>query len=112
MGTERCSQMLRFTDETFDNHLKNNENLIVMFTAEFAGPCRLAAPVFDSVRRKCTHRIKFGDFDLDGNTHVPEKYGVKQLPLFILFKSGQPVDLLAGAVSEEYLTEWIDDRVH
>lgn len=99
--------MLTLTDENFDEHTSGP--LLVMFTAEFAGPCKLADPTFDEVESRLAGEVPMGKFDLDGNPNVPFRYGVKQLPLFCMFVDGQVIDAVAGAVPAARIIRLLDD---
>lgn len=101
--------MLTLTDKTFDKHREGDMPLFVMFFAEFAGPCAAAEGAFIEARNQRGNQIKFAKFDLDGNTVVPARYNVRQVPLFILFVGGEPRDPLAGAVPTEVLLEMLED---
>lgn len=79
--------------------------LIVMFHAEFAGPCNLAKPEFEALARRVGNRIRCATFDLDGNPDVPERYGVRGIPYFLKFEDGEPVAAYVGALTVEQLLE-------
>lgn len=100
--------MQALTDKTFDKYLADDVPLLVMFHAEFAGPCNLAKPEFEGAARRIGNRIRCATFDLDGNPDVPERYGVRAVPLFILFEDGIPVSVYAGALTEAQLLEAFD----
>lgn len=100
--------MLTLTDKTFDKHL-DGEPLLVMFTATFAGPCALADPMFEEARGRRGNQVKFAKFDLDGNSRIPHKYGVRSVPCFILFQDNLPVDAVAGAVPTERIIGMLEN---
>lgn len=100
--------MLTLTDKNFDKYLSDEMPLFVMFKAAFAGPCKEAEETFSAVRGLKGNQFKFAAFDLDGNPAIPTRYGVRQIPLFVLFVKGEPVDLVAGAVPVERLLEMLD----
>lgn len=99
--------MITLTDDNFDDYA--NEPLLVMFTAEFAGPCRMAEPTFRHVEQMLKGEVRVGKFDLDNNPDIPSRYGVKQLPLFVMFVNGQVIDAVAGAVPSERIIRLLDD---
>lgn len=101
--------MLTLNDKSFDRYRTDDMPLLVMFKAVFAGPCNLAAPVFEEARNRRGNQVRFAFFDLDGNPKIPEKYGVRQLPLYMLFVDGEPVDVVAGAVPLERILEIVED---
>lgn len=79
--------------------------VLIMFSAAWAGPCNLVRPYFEMVASRFGNQMLFGEFDLDDNPVTPQKYGVRQLPLFLLLKDGIPKAVKAGAVPEAMLVE-------
>ena len=100
--------MLTLTDKTFSKHLDEGDPMIIMFVAKFAGPCALAEPMFEEARNRRGNQIKFAKFDLDGNSKVPNTYGIRSIPSFVLFIGGLPVDAVAGAVPTDRILEMLD----
>ena len=100
--------MLALSDKTFDKYLEDDMPMLVMFHAAFAGPCNNAMPEFEGASSRIGNRIRCVTFDLDGNTAIPEKYGVRAVPLFVLFEDQKPVNLFAGALNEAQILEAFD----
>ena len=100
--------MLTLTDKTFDNYLADDMPMIVMFHATFAGPCNLAMPEFEGAARRVGNRIRCATFDLDGNTNVPERYGIRGIPNFVFFEDGKPTVAYVGALNEAQILEAFD----
>ena len=74
------------------------ENLtLVDFWAEWCGPCKSMHPVFERLSKKYSN-VKFARVNVDSNQNISMKYAVQSIPTFIMFKSGQIVDKMMGAV--------------
>jgi len=101
--------MIALSDKTFQKYLNDDMPTMVMFHAEFSGPCKLAEPEFAAAAGRAGNRIRFATFDLDGNPDTPEKYGVRGIPLFVLFEDGHPKNPTVGALSSEQILEILDD---
>jgi thiol-disulfide isomerase/thioredoxin len=88
------------TDNDFNQHLSNNEKVIVKYYADWCGTCKLFAPKFrrlsDDERFK---GIVFLDVNAEENEQARKLAGVDNLPFFATFKNGQLVD--ASATSKE-----------
>lgn len=100
--------MITLTDKTFDKYREDGMPMLVMFHAVFAGPCNLSMPEFESAAGRIGNRVRFATFDLDGNPDVPERYGVRGIPLFVMFEDGEPVKAVAGALNAAQLLEQFD----
>jgi len=101
--------MRKLSDKTFDKHRTEGTTMIVMFHAEFSGPCRMAMPEFELAAGRAGNRVHFYTFDLDGNPNTPEKYGVKGVPQFIVFEDGKPVRPTVGALDCDTILGLLDD---
>lgn len=102
--------MLKLNDKTFDKYVADDVPLLVMFHAAFSGPCKLAFPNFQEAAGRRGNRVRFATFDLDGNPDVPERYGLKGVPLFIYFEGGKPQNHTLGALNVEQIIELIPEE--
>ena len=79
--------------------LNSSKPVFVDFWAEWCGPCRTMHPVFTRLSKKFK-KIRFARLNIDENPDIATKLGIQSIPIFIMFKNGQPVDRVVGAVGE------------
>lgn len=95
-------KVFEFTDAQFDaDVLKSDIPVIVDFWATWCAPCKAIAPVLDQLADEYEGRIKVGKVNVDENPATPSQYGVRGIPTMILFKDGEIVDQLVGAVPKK-----------
>ncbi|GHH54751.1 thioredoxin family protein [Streptomyces candidus] len=82
--------------EQFEELLRKNAKVAVMFTAAWSGRSRAVSPAFEELSEQPTD-IVFASVDVDGVAPVAQKYGIRTIPTFILFKDGDKSDDVAGA---------------
>ncbi len=84
-------------DSNFDQTLKDNQYVLVDFWAEWCGPCRMVAPVMEDIAGEYEGKIQVVKLDVDANPQTAMKFRVMSIPTIILFKDGQPVEVMVGA---------------
>ncbi len=85
------------TDANFDQVLAQNPLVLVDFWAEWCAPCRMIAPILEELAREYEGRVLVAKLDVDENPKTAMRYRVMSIPTVILFKNGQPAEVLVGA---------------
>jgi thioredoxin 1 len=97
------------TDATFDQEiLKSDIPALVDFWAAWCGPCRTVGPVVEEIANEYLGRVKVAKLNVDDNKQTPTTYGVRGIPTLMLFKDGQVVDQVVGAVPKSRIKELLD----
>ncbi len=84
------------TDDTFDREVKDGLAM-VDFWAEWCGPCRMIAPILEELAAEYDGRLKVLKLDVDENPKTAMRFRVMSIPTVILFKNGEPVEVIVGA---------------
>lgn len=94
------------TDLTFDAEvLKPDIPVLVDFWAEWCGPCQMIAPSLEAIAAEYVGRLKVVKLDVDANNQTAITYGVQSIPSLLLFKNGQVVERLVGAMPKDHILE-------
>jgi thioredoxin 1 len=89
----------QFTDSNFDSEvLKSDKPVLVDFWAEWCGPCRMVGPIVEEIARDFDGKVSVGKMNVDENMDIPSKYGIRSIPTLMIFKNGELVDKIVGAV--------------
>ena len=100
------------SDASFDDDvLKSSTPVLVDCWAEWCGPCKSIAPILDDLSKQYDGRLRIAKLNVDENSAVPAKFGIRAIPTLLLFKDGQLAATKVGAVSKAQLTAFIDEKL-
>src|SRR5262249_36018458 len=93
------SPVVVLTDSTFQKEILESQTpALVDFGAAWCQPCRAIAPTMAALATDYQGRLKVGTLDIDANAEVAAKYAIRSVPTLLLFKGGQVVTQLVGAM--------------
>ncbi|MEP0234656.1 MAG: thioredoxin [Parasphingorhabdus sp.] len=96
------------TDASFESDVLNSsEPVVVDFWAEWCGPCKMIAPALEEISEEMAGQVKITKINIDENQDAAMKYGVRSIPMLILFKDGEPMATQVGAAPKGKLADWI-----
>ena len=97
------------TDDNFEAEvLKSDVPGLVDFWAPWCGPCRMIAPLIDELASDYGGKLKAVKLNTDESPGIATEYGIRSIPTVMIFKGGQKLDTVIGAVPKSTLTNTID----
>ncbi len=100
------------TDDTFASEvLQSEQTVLVDYWAEWCGPCKMIAPILDSIANEYAGRLKVAKLNIDDNQNTPAAYGVRGIPTLMLFKNGAVEATKVGMMSKQQLAAFIDSHL-
>jgi len=94
--------------ETFDEEIRSSLPVLVDFWAPWCGPCRMISPLVEETGRENASRLKVVKLNVDEAPAISNRYGVRGIPLLVLFRDGAEADRLVGAVPRQQLHQWLE----
>ncbi|TFG37072.1 MAG: thioredoxin [Candidatus Aminicenantes bacterium] len=104
------SKTVAGTDANFEAEvLKSDLLVLVDFWAPWCGPCRLVGPILEELADENADKLKVVKVNVDENSAVSQRYGIRGIPTMMFFKGGKQVDMTVGAAMKDSIQEKIDN---
>ena len=97
------------SDQTFSQEvLSCPGSVLVDCLAPWCGPCRMVAPVLEQLASEYAGSVKIAKLNVDENPVTASRYGVQSIPTMLLFKNGNQVDKLVGALPKQQIERHLE----
>ena len=92
------------SDDLFESEVIDSDKpVLVDFWAEWCGPCHMIAPHVKEIANDHSEVLKVAKLDIDENPMTPGRYGIMSIPTLMLFKNGEVVARITGAMPKDRL---------
>jgi len=99
--------VIELTRDNLDSTIRDHDIVLIDFWAEWCGPCRNFAPVFEKVAENHPD-IAFGKVDIEDQQEVAQRFGIRSIPTLAVFREQTLIMLEAGAMPESTLEKAIE----
>ena len=96
---------------TFQELIKGEVPILVDFHADWCAPCKIMNPILKNIKKKFGDQLKIIKINVDNNQQVSNKFQVKGIPTFILFKNSEILWKQSGVINESSFTEIIKTKI-
>jgi len=100
-----ADKVVHLDRQSFTKAIQSELPVMVDFWAEWCGPCRMMGPVLDELAKEYSGRAVIAKINVDENRELAEEYNISSIPNLKIFKDGQVVENIVGAVPIERLKE-------
>lgn len=102
--------MTEITTENIGEFL-NNELFVIKYYGTWCGPCKMLDPIVEEIEGEYSN-VVFGKVDIDQQTELTIKYGIRNIPTMAVFKNGEVVERLVGALPKQKITEVLEKHLN
>lgn len=103
--TKYPDKPINLQDGSFDETIKKYPLVLVDFWAQWCPPCNIVGPFIEELAGELQGKVVFGKLNVGENQAIAQKFGVSAIPTLIIFKKGEPVDQIMGAVPKMHIME-------
>lgn len=104
-------EVINANKTSLDSLLKDDLPIVIDFWAPWCGPCRNFAPIFEDVAQERDRQFRFIKVNTEAEQELSTHYGIRSIPTIMVFKKGQRIDILNGAMQKEQFNQWLDQTL-
>jgi thioredoxin 1 len=97
-------------NENFNELIKGNVPVLVDFSAEWCGPCKMMGPILEQLKGKMTDKLKVVKIDVDSNRELAFKYNIRSIPTLMLFQDGMTKWTGVGVMTSDFLENVVNNN--
>lgn len=97
---------------SFNEIIKGEQPVLVDFSAEWCGPCKMLGPILKEVKAEMGDAIKIVKIDVDKNQQLASKFQVRGVPTMILFKNGNQLWRQSGVLQKHELVQLLNSKIN
>jgi len=101
--------VLTLTESNFDQEvLQSDKPVLVDFWAVWCAPCSMIVPTVEAIAQEYEGKVKVGKVNVDENSQLAIRYGIRAIPTLLLFKDGKVVEQMIGVQPKETIKSLVD----
>ena len=109
--TAGTSAAVQITDATYEEVIRSQKIVLLLFWAPWSAPDRELMPIVDALANEYSDRVKVGKVDVDENPKLAQKFLIKGIPTLVILKDGIEQERTVGLVRKRTITDLLDKQL-
>ena len=105
------TEIMTATDGQWDQILSSDKPVLVDFWADWCGPCHLVSPILEEINAEHGNKLTFVKMDVDENPLTPANYEVTGIPTLYVYRNGEVVRRIVGAMPKAVLLNELSEFI-
>ncbi len=97
--------------ESFGEIIRGNTPVLVDFTAQWCGPCRMMKPILEQLHQRMGEKLRIIKIDIDQSPSAAQAFNVQGVPTLLLFHQGKQVWRQSGVLQAGQLEKIIEQNI-
>jgi len=97
---------------SFENIINSDKPVLIDFSADWCGPCKMLAPILKEVKDSLGDRIAIIKIDVDKNQSLASKYQVRNVPTMVLYQNGKQLWRESGVLTKDQIIKIIVEKTN
>jgi len=106
------ASVVQITDENYDEVVRSQKVVLLLFWAPWSAPDRAIAPVIDAISIDYAGRVKTGKINVDENPRLSRKFNIKGIPTVVVLKDGSEQERIVGLAPKKKISDLLDKQFH
>ena len=102
--------MINIKNQELEETINNNEKILVLFSAEFCGPCKALKPNLEKIEEELHESYKFVKIDISEDEENSKKFGIRNIPTVVLIEDKKEKARFIGTRSTKQIKEFIEEH--
>jgi len=91
--------------------IKSDVPVLIDFSAEWCGPCKMMPPILKQVKDTLGNQVKILKIDVDKNQAIAQKLQIKSVPTIVLYKKGNQLFRQSGVLQADQLIQLVKQHI-
>jgi len=107
-----ATSVVQITDANYDEVVRSQKVVLILFWAPWSGPDRLIGPVIDAVAMDYSGRVKTGKVNVDENPELVRKFKIKGVPTLVVLKDRSEQERVVGLLPKKKISDLLEKQFH